>query len=70
MEDQPPDRGQSDQLLITCAMCGRSFPSGISSPRESFEDLDLPRRLYDCPFCGFVTAYDRTDYHYDPEGAR
>ena len=54
----------SDQLVIQCAMCGRTFPSGIYVDRRSIEAANPTRKVHECPFCGFTTAYDPTDYRY------
>ena len=66
LAEPPPPRGEdledesSDQLVIQCAMCRRTFPSGIYIDHQSFDDLS--GKVHECPFCGFTTAYSNVDY--------
>ena len=66
LEDQP-----RDQLVIQCAVCGRTFPSGIYVDRSSFEAVDpqsregLGENVHECPSCGFTTAYGKADYKWE-----
>ena len=55
----------ADELLIKCAMCGRSLASGIYVQRQSLKASDLSGKVHECPFCGFTTAYINTDYSYE-----
>jgi len=69
LEAEPPSRDAGDaqshpsgQLVLRCAMCRRTFPSGIYPPRQACRAMELEGRVHECPFCGFITAYDPTDY--------
>ena len=54
--------GPFPDFLIECAMCHRSFPSGISVDSGPLEASDSPRQIHECPFCGFTSAYSAKDY--------
>ena len=60
---QDVDRG----LLLRCAMCRRLFSTSLTMSTTSFRGADIGTRSYQCPHCGFVTAYTKGDYHFDGE---
>ena len=55
------------QLLVECAMCRRSFHTGLAADQRPSDATDQWGRIHECPFCGFTTAYRNMDYRYEGE---
>ena len=59
--------GSQDQVLIPCAMCRRPFPTGVPIDSGSLGAAEPPAKIYECPFCGFTTAYSDADSRHQGE---
>ena len=59
--------GSQGKGLIRCAMCRRPFPTGAHIERGSLEAAEPSAIIYECPFCGFTTAYSNADSRHEGE---
>ena len=61
------ERQSPRQLLVECAMCRRSFQTGMTADQRPSDATDQWGRIHECPFCGFTTAYRNMDYQSEGE---